>query len=445
MIPATDSYPLWHGSVPIRTARAELDPTRSLVSAKGCVVVDLVGREYLDARSNLWNVILGYDDDKVNSAVVNQLHQLSAGTTIRFEQPPAVTVEYARRLVAHLDYKYRAVRICQTGSQAVEGALLLSRFLRSIGGEGKRLTILAFDGSWHGVGAAAGAVSGEPSLDYITGPLLPGVAHLSEPACERCSAGVTRQMMCECEYNVLLELAGFDSSTVSALIFEPILGTRKHVLSAEFLLAIIKYCKEAGIHTIADEISTGFGRTGALSLLSTYGTSADMLLFGKGMTNGLTSGSAIAVSPSVYEAVYDPPSGEGFPHGSTADGSPLVAAAGLAVLDRLEDGQLYSQAREMGAHLIGLFEELARRRSGIGAIRGVGLMLGVALVNVDGSPWTTMQTLKFRWRCEELGVLLHSTYNMVHVSPPLIISLEECRTIVAVFERALDETGTGGV
>jgi 4-aminobutyrate aminotransferase-like enzyme len=175
---------------------------RALVAGHGCWVKDVQGREYLDARSTLWNATLGHDNAAVIDAITRQLGRLPVGQIIRHDQPPQIDLEYADRLTAALPDNLTHIRFCTTGAQAVEGAVLLSRFVN------RRNDVIALWDSYHGIGGLATSLTGERPLHEIQGAPT-GVHHV--PAGD---LDALRDMV---------ERVG--AERITAVLMEPILGT----------------------------------------------------------------------------------------------------------------------------------------------------------------------------------------------------------------------------
>lgn len=412
----TNAPALWFNA---RTRETAADRTAglALVSGHGCHVRDAAGREYLDARSALWNASLGYDDRTVADAMRRQLDTLPVAQSVRHDQPPETTLRYAERLVAALPAHLTHVRLCTTGSQAVEGAVLLSRFTRIVGGDPGRTQVLAHHDGYHGIGGLASALTGEPPLHGLHGPLVPGVHHVRPWDLD--------------DLRATLERVG--PERVTAVVVEPILGTGVREAPPGYLAELERTCHEHGIHLVVDEVSTGFGRTGSLTVTGELGVRPDILLLSKGISAGYAPLAAIATTSAVFEAALARPE-VGFPHGSTADGHPVAAAAGLAVLDVLADGRVLANVRARGRQLTEALRELP-----VAEVRGRGLMIAVDLRDEHGEPFDAGTVTALRLRCRDEGLLLSTADSTVILTPPLVITQDECRELVDRFARCVRE------
>src|SRR5437660_950800 len=166
---------LWYGALSTSDSAVH---ERAIVSGHGCFVRDASGREYLDARAALWNAALGYSNERVIAAITSQLTQLPVAQIIRHDQPTRLALDYAERLVRVLPGNLAHVRFCTTGAQAVEGAVMLSRFVRRRAGQPARTDVVALWTGYHGVGGLASGLTGEAPLHDLQAPLAPGVHHV---------------------------------------------------------------------------------------------------------------------------------------------------------------------------------------------------------------------------------------------------------------------------
>ncbi|MEH0935386.1 aminotransferase family protein [Micromonospora psammae] len=394
---------------------------RALESGEGCFVRDGAGRRYLDARSALWNAALGYDNPRVRAAMHRQLDTLPVAQLIRHEQPTALALAYARRLVAALPGDLAHVRFCTTGAQAVEGAVMLSRFIRRHQGRPERTEVIALWDGYHGVGGLASGLTGEPPLHRLQAPLANGVRHVRAGDPDELRDAVT----------------ALGPERVTAILVEPVLGTGVVELSADYLRAARELCDRHGIHLVFDEVSTGFGRTGSLTAAERLGVVPDMMLLSKGITAGYSPLAAIAVTGAVLASALD--ADVVFPHGSTSDGHPLALAAADAVLDEFADGSVLRNVVDRGAQLTAALRDLGRRLPTVSAVHGPGLMVAVTLVDSAGEPLdrTTMTAVK--QSCLRNGLLVSLCGSMVVLTPPLVITAGDVDLLVDLLERGLRE------
>lgn len=425
----------WYGFTSPRHFTGKIERGKHLVEGRGARVRDAEGRWYLDARSSLWQVTLGYDHPLVVKEIKEQLDHLPAGTIIRYERPPALIEHYASALIARLPSKLGRIRFGTTGSQMNEAAVMLSRFVRNLEGATQRTAVIAFWGGYHGIGGLASALTGEQFIQSSCGPLAPDVHHVRHaPATDEGAQPSVAEVVRD-------KVAQLGAERVTAVIVEPVLGTGAVPLAARDLIALQTFCNQAGIHLIVDEVTTGFGRTGSLTRSGAIGLQPDMLVLSKGMTSGYVPLAALAVSEELFAKLADLSADLPFPHGSTSDGNPLALAAGLGVLRALDDGTIYDNVGAAHEVLVNELSALQATHPWIAGVTGAGLLLGLELVHDEGKPWGIKSLEALRMNAERNGVLITTTYDgAVLLAPPLIVTEAECHQIVEALDGALVAT-----
>jgi adenosylmethionine-8-amino-7-oxononanoate aminotransferase len=431
MLDAT-TYHLWHGVSPMSVYLRDTDPGGFLVAGEGSHVRDRAGRRYLDARSSMWNVTLGYSCEPVKAAMRRQLDVLPSGTILRFEQPPEIAVECAAALADRLPDPLNYVRFGNTGTQMTESAAMLSRFYHRMTGEPGRRHVIALHGSYHGSGPLATALSGEPFMHHYSAPLDDYVRHIGRPAAGSCgvSDGADPAAPCDgsCTARLLDLIDEIGADQVTALIVEPVLGSYVLSLSAHYLRRLADACRSRGIHLIADEVTTGCGRVGGMTMCQRIGLIPDMVVLGKGISAGYFPLAALAVTEPIYAALAGAEHRLTFPNGSTTDGHPVGMAAALATLGILTADGFLAGVGQTGAFLKDLITQSAL--PGVASVYGEGLMLGLDLVHEDGSPWSLREVNRLRLACAEHGLLTCFSDGILPLLPPLTISRAECAELV---------------
>jgi adenosylmethionine-8-amino-7-oxononanoate aminotransferase len=411
---------LWYSALSLDDLHSDAVFHRAIASGDGCYVIDSAGRRYLDARSGLWNASLGYGNRRLIDSMTRQLAKLPAGQIIRERYPTQVALEYAGRLVGALPAHFTHVRFCATGAGAVEGAVLISRFVRKLHGEPDRVGVIAFHNGYHGTGGLASKLTGEPWQHKWQEPLAPAVHHV-----DPWDMSALRKM---------IDDVGPDRLT--SLIVEPVLGTDILVAPPGFLAETQQLCRDTGIHFIIDEITTGFGRTGAIARTQQLDLQPDMLLLSKGITSGYAPLAAIATTRTMVEQALARPDVL-FPHGSTSDGHPLSMAAGLAVLDELADGSVFANVNARGEQLTESLRALAQETGLIADVRGPGLMIGADLQDRNGQPLPAATVQRLCRDCRDRGLILTSSNSTLVLVPPLIITSDECDELIRILSLCL--------
>jgi adenosylmethionine-8-amino-7-oxononanoate aminotransferase len=431
-----DGYAGWHGTMPMKQYLESVSYDMCLVEGRGARVRDAAGRWYLDSKAGLWNVTLGYDHPVVIEAIERQLRALPYACLIRDDHPPAIAIEFANALAARMPEGLRRVRFGSTGSQMAEAAVLLSRCVRAAEGDRERSEIIALGHAYHGSGPGAWALTDAPVNRELCGPLLPGVHRVASPA-EGVDAAVA-------ELSSRIDAIG--AGRVTAVILEPIQGDRVAAPSRDYLLALRDLTERHAIHLIFDEVATGMGRTGAITVTDETGVLPDMLVLGKGLSSGYLPAGALVVSEPLYDLLYDAPrvpvaggveAPVTFLHGSTADGGPLAMAAGLAVLEVLFEHGVLEDVRRVGGRLGGLLAELVERNPHVARTGGAGLMHGITLVDPDGSPWPLPRMQTLRRACAGDGLLIQVLGNRIVFVPPLIVDEADCEEMVEKVDAAI--------
>lgn len=422
------TYRAWHGVAPMADFFHAADPEMFLVSGTGSYVQDRAGRNYLDARSSMWNVTLGYSCTPVKDAIRTQLDLLPSGTVMRYEHPAEVAARYAAKLADSLPASLDYIRFGNTGSQMTEAAAMLSRFTRLMAGEQERDYVITVQGSYHGTGPLATALTGEPVLQEYSGPLDRCVRHVTTPAARSSCVG---ECAGECVSPVVDLIEEIGADRVTAVMIEPVLGTFVRPVPHHYLNRLILECRRLGIHVIMDEVTTGAGRAGTMTVSERLASAPDMIVLGKGLSAGYFPLAALAVSSSIYHELARSEHRVGFLNGSTTDGHPLGMAAGLAVLDVITAPGFFTSVQETGAFLRELIRDAFAAEPTVREVGGEGMMIGMELAAADGTPWSASEVNRFRLACRDHGLLTSFSHGVLPLLPPLTISRDDCLELVS--------------
>ncbi len=429
-------------------ARALLERERAWVSqnyvkdyplvvdrAAGMVLTDVDGNEYLDFAAGIAVCTTGHCHPRVVEAVRAQAGRLMHLCAIDFSYPQVV--ELAERLARLAPGAApKKVYFANSGAEGVETAIKLARLRTG------RPKVVAFYGAFHGrtMGALTLTASkAEQRRGYA--PFLPEVHHTHYATCYRCP--VDRQpATCEIECLDLLEKTLFRTiappEEIAAIVVEPVQGEGGyHVPKAGFLERLAELARRHGIVLVADEVQTGFGRTGKMFACEHFGLEPDVVVLAKGIASGLPLSAVIAT-----EDLMQWRSGG---HGSTFGGNPVACEAALATLDLLEEGLIDNAAR-IGAHLKSRLEGLQGRHHCIGDVRGLGLMLAADLVKDRAGREPDPELLeRVLYRAFEKGlVMLGCGQSAVRIAPPLVVTREEADRAVAILDEVLAEVCPAG-
>src|ERR1700726_3144528 len=363
--------------------------------ARGSYMYSVDGRRYLDFASGIAVTNLGHSHPAVVAAAKAQLDKFMHTSVVAHHEP---AIELAERIAAVAPGKLDKVFFANSGAEAVEGAIKLARYTTG------RPALIAFQGAFHG--RTYGALSLTASKGYYREryePLLPAVYHVPYPYPYRNPTGPGDAATLDYVFNFIDEMLDtrVPPRNVAAFIVEPVLGEGGYVVPpAGFLPRLRKLCDQHGILLIADEVQSGYGRTGKMFACEHTGVVPDIMTLAKSIASGLPLSAVVATSKLMDQ--WEPAA-----HGSTFGGNPVSCAAGIATLDVFEREGILENAATRGAELIRRLGDLQRRLPAIGEVRGLGLMVGVELVNKDGSANKDLQK-KVRQVCLDSGMVVLS-------------------------------------
>jgi 4-aminobutyrate aminotransferase len=400
---------------------------------EGHRLYDDSGRTYLDFATGIATTILGHRHPRVTAAVHGQVERtLHVMSGLGYTESVS---RLAEMLAATLPDPLDTVFFGNSGAEAIEGALKLAR--RATG----RPAIIAFQGGFHGrTYGALSVTTSSPNYQAGHGPLLPAVHIAPYPSVYRAYAGDERAAT-EGALDALRRLLDetVRPEDVAAILIEPVLGEGGYIPAPlEFLRRLRELCDRHGILLICDEVQTGYGRTGRMWGFEHAGIVPDVVCAAKGIANGLPLGAFIS-RRELHERW-----GRGA-HGSTFGGNPVSCAAGVAVLETIEQERLVANAAARGAQLRAGLQAIAARDARIGDVRGPGLMVGVELVldRASRAPNGPLADAVIQ-RCADLGLLLLTCgpeHNIVRWLAPLDVSAAEVDEGLAIFARALAGEG----
>jgi putrescine aminotransferase len=409
--------------------------------AENIKVFDTDGNEYIDGMSGVWVVNAGHSNRKIIDAMTKQINSVAYALSEE-GYSNTTAIKLAHRLISAIPFPMERVYFTCGGSESVEIAIRFSRVYFKLTGKPRKNKIIARRGSYHGATLLAFSISDFDIFTNAFGPTPQGITRTAHPYCYRCEFGL-QPNTCECQcaedLNIVIEREGSD--TVAAFIAEPIsTASGVAIPPAGYWKRIRDICTKHGVLLIADEIVTGFGRTGKLFGMEHFDVAPDIMLFAKGITSGYAPLGAIVMSKHLAETV---PASAFLVPGYTFASHPVSCAAALANIEYILDERLAEQAAKIGTHL------LVRLKNGLinhpfsGDIRGIGLLICVELVrdrttkrqfNFD-SPIADILTQSLRSR----GLYLRLKNDQIHVAPPLTTSINEADQIADVILESLNE------
>lgn len=367
-------------------------PTIELVSGKGATVTDAKGNDYLDFLAGIATNVLGHAHPSIVKAVSKQVATL--GHVSNFYAHPNV-LTLSKKLVAMTGDKSARVFFCNSGAEANEAALKLSR-------KTGRTRIVATKEAFHGRTMGALSLTGQPSKRDPFAPLIKGVTHVP--------------------YGDMGAMLKKVSKKTAMVIVEPIMGEAGVVVPPHgYLQALRELCDETGALLVFDCVQTGMGRTGDWFGYEYSGIKPDVITLAKGLGGGLPLGAMIALG----DAANLFQSGD---HGSTFGGNPIATAAGLAVIETIEKKALLARVCSVGVELMA---DLALIE-GVKSVRGAGLLIGIEF----DLPIAKQVALV----CQKNGVLVNgNSETVIRIAPPLIVTDRDIAKFLKVFTESVHE------
>ena len=395
---------------------------------EGVWLTDVEGRRYLDGLASLWNVAVGHGRVELAEAARDQLARLAFTTAYTgFSNEPAIRLAGK---VLELCYPDMAgIFFTNSGAESNEGALKTARFYWNVKGRPSKVKLISRERSYHGTTLAAAAMTGLPPFWKYFGPLPPEIVRATRPEGLSCDCTPNADGECACWIEAALEREGAD--TVAAVICEPVKGAGGVLTpSDEYFPKLREICDRHEVLLIADEVITGFGRTGRWFALEHWGVQPDIVSFAKAVTSAYIPLGGFIVSQRIMEVLQDLPSDARFMHAATNSGHPGACAVGLRNLRIFEDEGLVENARLMGERLAHGLRERLEGHPHVANQRHLGLMAGLTLVRdaATGEPYAASEGMGarvVRHMREEGGVITRFSGDHVCLAPPLVISGEE--------------------
>lgn len=422
------------------SAQAHVDPL-PVVRARGVYFWDAAGRRYLDLNSMLMCVNIGHGDPRVTGAISRQLAELPFAAPSMASRPRAeLGPVLAGVTPGDLDRFFYTLG----GAEANENAVKLARAHTG------RHKILTRYRSYHGATLGAMALTGDPRRWVWEPAVMPGVVHFLDPYRYRSTFHRTNPGISEADFardyvrhlEEIITLEG--PETIAAVLLEPVTGTNGVIVPPEgYLQGVRELCDRHDILLIADEVMSGFGRTGAWFAVDHWDVVPDILTMAKGLTSAYAPLGAVAMKPEIA-ATFDDRVYQG---GLTFSGHPVSLAAAVANLQVMSEDGLVERAERMGPVLARHLEEMEGRHPSVGEVRSLGLFGALELVRdrVTREPMapfnaTSSEMQAFRQRLLELGVYVFIHWNVVLLAPPLIITEEQLAEGFEAIDRALEIT-----
>jgi adenosylmethionine-8-amino-7-oxononanoate aminotransferase len=436
---AWDQSYLWHPFTQMRGF-----PEKELLiieRGEGIFLIDQNGKRYLDGVSSLWTNVHGHQRQELDNAIKEQLSKIAHCTMLGLANIPAINL--ARDLVAITPSGLQKVFFSDNGSTAVEVALKMAYQYWQLKGDKQRTRFLKLKEAYHGDTLGAVSVGGIDLFHQTFKDLLFPAFEAPNPYCYRCPARENCQNQC---LKALEEVVAANHAEIAAIILEPIMQGAAGMIPQPpgYLKTVRELADQYGLLLIADEVATGFGRTGKMFACEHEEVSPDILCLAKGITGGYLPLAATLATDDIYQMFL----GEfqelkTFFHGHTYTGNPLAAAVAVANLQLFEQERVLEAMPDKIAYLSARLQDWLDHPH-IGDIRQRGFMVGIELVQdkarKEPFPLKRRQGHQVIMAARKLGAILRPLGDVVVLMPPLCISRSELKDLLDITFQAIDNT-----
>lgn len=418
-----------------------------IVSGDGVYIKDDNGKELLDGVAGLWCVNVGHNRPEMKEAIMKQLDELEYFQLFDGISHPRAT-EMAAKLVGMTQQEnMKRAFFTAGGSDSVETALKLARQYHILNGEADRKKFISLKNAYHGVHFGGASVNGLNVFRRNYEPLLNGCIHVDAPWLYRnpWNCEDPDQLAQLCADQLAREIEHQMPDTVAAFIAEPVMGAGGVIVPPEKYWPLVReVCDRYGILLIADEVVTGFGRSGNMFGSRGWGVAPDMMCLAKGISSGYIPLGAVMINERMEQAWDANADFNGvIMTGYTYSGHPVACAAGLAALDIVEKENLPENAKAQGDYLINKLKPFADKFKSVGEVRGKGLMIAIDLVTDKQTRQPIDPTDGFANQVAAVarseGVLVRPVGTKIILSPPLVYQQEHCDQLAEALEKAFTE------
>jgi adenosylmethionine-8-amino-7-oxononanoate aminotransferase len=428
-------HPLHHPSANLST--------RIWVEGRGATIEDAAGRQYIDGLAGLWNVNVGHGRRELARVAAEQMstlayHSAYAGGSNR----PAIAL--AEKLSGLLYPSINTFFFTSGGAEATESSIKTARFYWKAIGRPDKVKIIARHRAYHGLTLAAMSATGLPAYWPMFEPRVPGFVHIDAPDPYRFVNSDTSVTLGVAAARRLEEaILREGPETVAAFIAEPVQGAGGVIVPpADYFGEIRAICDRHDVLFIADEVITGFGRTGRWFGLEHYGIEPDIVQFAKGITSGYVPLGGIGVSDRVRDLINSVPPHRRWMHAFTYSGHATCCAVALENIAIIEREALVERSGRSGARLLERLNTL-KGEAHVGHVRGQGLMGAVEVVADKPTKQLFPAELGLAARLTEAmlerGLCTRVVMDCICVAPPLVISDDQIDTLVAIIRDAIPD------
>ena len=436
---------LWHPCTQMKDH--ERLPVIPIRSGKGVWLEDFEGKRYLDAISSWWVNLFGHCNPRINAALAGQLETLEHVLLAGFTHEAVTTL--SERLVEITPAGLSRCFYADNGSSAVEAALKMSFHSWLNQGKPYKTRFVTLENSYHGETLGALAVGNVELYRQTYHPLLMETFTAPSPDCYHREPGESWHDYSVRQFEKMDQLLAAHAEETCAVIIEPLVqcAGNMRMYDPVYLQLLRAACDRYEVHLIADEIATGFGRTGTMFACEQAGISPDFMCLSKGLTGGYLPLSVVLTRDSIYDCFYhDYRDLKAFLHSHSYTGNPLGCRAALATLDIFRDDNVIENNKPLAAAMRAATAHLAEHPH-VSEVRQTGMIVAIEMCKDKRSrtpyPWQERRGLRVYQHGLEKGVLLRPLGNVIYMMPPYVISADEIGLAASVASEGIDLATTG--
>ncbi len=428
---------IWH---PFTQMKDYLESEPIIIErGEGITLIDVNGTRFYDGVSSIWLNVHGHCNSDINQAIIDQIKKISHSTLLGQANVPAVLL--AEKIINVSPKNLTKVFYSDSGSEAVEIGLKIAYQYWKLKGQTKKKSFIAMTNAYHGDTIGATSVGGMDLFHATYRDLLFKTYRSPYPDIYRFE-GTKDECRVDC-IKKIEALINLRHEEIAGLIVEPVVqGAAGMIIMPDgFMKEIEAICKANNILLLADEVATGFGRTGKLFACEYDQVKPDIMMIAKGLTGGYLPLAATLTSEAVYSEFLGDYSGKKtFFHGHSYTGNQLGCAAAIANIDLFEKNKIIDSLAEKSSLMSRLLNELDVHPH-VGDIRIKGMMAGIELVKDKDSklsyPWENKMGTKVCDECRKLGMIIRPLGNVVIFMPPLVSANEELADMISILTRAI--------
>ncbi len=433
-------HPLYH---PADHARPMV-----IVRGEGAEIIDANGKRYFDALSGLWNVHVGHGRAELAQVAAEQMGTLAYNNNyVGFVNIPSARL--AEKLIELTYSNLNAVYFTTSGAESNESAFKTARFFWKLQGKPDKVKIISRRWGYHGVTMAAASATGLPVYHKMFAPLVPNFIQTVGPYRFRCELEEGGPRPCTNpaghDYAAELEKTLIEQGpdTVAAILGEPVQGAGGVIVPPDdYWPKLRKIADRYNVLLIADEVITGFGRTGKWFALEHWNVQPDIVSFAKGVTSAYLPLGGIMLSSQVQNAINEAPADLKFMHAATYSGHAVCCAVGLANLAIIEREGLVERTAQIGPWFIDQLKQQLEPLAPVGQVRGLGMMAAIELVDPNATGAAFYDNAvglagKVVALCVDKGMLPRRLNNTICMAPPLISTREQLSRLVEVLAESI--------